>query len=86
MWPGGSPGEPQGLEGDWSQGAGYRVTCYGHYGGSILLALYVPRSALLVGCGSGMEASVWRVEDNHLLILATLEAAFMLLEPFTVLW
>ena len=50
--------------------AGYRVTCYGHCGGSTLLAHYVPRSALLAGCGSGMEASVWRVEDNHLLILA----------------
>ena len=85
MWPGaGAPGT-QGLGGDWSQELVYRVTCNSHCGEGIL-AHYVPRGALLVGRGSGMEASIWRVEDSHLLILATLEAAFMLLEPFTVLW
>ena len=34
--------------GDWN--TVYQVTCYSNCGGSILLAHYVPRSPLLVGC------------------------------------
>ena len=72
-----------GETGVWSSFTGLLATVTAE---KASLAHYVPRGALLVGRGSGMEASVWRVEDSHLLILATLEAAFMLLEPFTVLW
>ena len=65
-----------GLGGGWGLVLVYRVTCYSHCGEGIT-AHYAPRGALLIGRASGAEASIWRVEDTHLLILADIRSCFL---------